>query len=63
MIGSTSKITIPEKPCDINQTQMDWLRLLTSSSSSKVEDHVCPINTRDQGCQLFLKPETIWKKY
>ena len=40
MIGSTSKITIPEKPCDINQTQMDWLRLLTSSSSSKVEDHV-----------------------
>ena len=33
MIRPTSKITIPY---GINQTQMDWLRLLTSSSSSKV---------------------------
>ena len=32
----TSKITIPEKPCGINQTQIDWLRLLTSSSTCKV---------------------------
>ena len=36
MTGPKCKITIPEKPCDINQTQMNWLRLLTSSSSSKV---------------------------
>ena len=26
----------PEKPCGINQTQMDWLRLLISSDSSEV---------------------------
>ena len=36
MIGATSKIIIPEKPCGINRTQVDCLRLLTSSSSSKV---------------------------
>ena len=36
MIGPTSKMTIPEKPFGINQTQMDWLRLLTSSESSEV---------------------------
>ena len=36
MIWPTSKITIPEKPCGISQTYMDWLRLLTSSNSSKV---------------------------
>ena len=27
---------IPEKPRGINQTQMDWLRFLTSSDSSEV---------------------------
>ena len=32
----TSKVTIPEKLCGINQIQMDWLRLPTSSGSSKV---------------------------
>ena len=37
MTGSTSKIRIPdEKPCGANQTKMDWLRLLTVSSLSKV---------------------------
>ena len=36
MIEPTSKITIPEKLCDINQSQVDQLRLLTSSSSSEV---------------------------
>ena len=36
MIEPPSKITIPEKRCGINQVQMDWLRLLISSISSKV---------------------------
>ena len=35
MIEPTSK-TIPEKLCDINQSQMDQLRLLTPSSSTEV---------------------------
>ena len=33
-IGLTLKIRIPEKHCGNNETTMDWLRLLTSSSSS-----------------------------
>ena len=36
MAGLTFKITIPEKLCGINQTQVDWLKLLTSSNSFKV---------------------------
>ena len=34
MVASTTKITITEKYCGLNQTQIDYLRLLTSSSSS-----------------------------
>lgn len=48
MIGTTSKLTIPEKNYGTDQTQMDWFRLLPSSSS-KVEDHIYPIQTHDWG--------------
>ena len=36
LVKPTSKMKIPEKLCGINQDQVDRLRLLTSSSSSKV---------------------------
>ena len=36
LVKPTSKMKIPEKLCGINQDQVDRLRLLTSSNSSKV---------------------------
>ena len=59
MIGPTSKITIPEKPCGINQTQMDRLRLLVSSSSSrfanlKINSIISRLMTRVLKCSQNL---------
>ena len=47
-IEPTSQITIPEKePCGINKSQIDWLRLMTSSSSSKADSlKIMPIPSR-----------------
>ena len=72
MIGSTSKITIiSEKPCGINQSQVGWLRLLTSTSSSKVANLKITSNLRLSyqkiGISIFntmiLSEITRWPSY
>ena len=61
MIGPTSKLRIPEKPCGINQTQIDRLRLLTLSTSSKVASlNIISISFRPR--LEFSKPKTAWNK-
>ena len=66
MIGPTFKITIPQKPCGINQTQMDWLRLLTSSDSSEGSCEVASLKNMSIPFRLttivLLKPDITWKK-
>ena len=61
MTGPTSKLRIPEKPCGINQTQIDRLRLLTLSTSSKVASlNIISISFRPR--LEFSKPKTAWNK-
>ena len=68
MIRPSFKVTINEKPFGINQTQMDGLRLLTSSNSSKVVSlKITSIPsrpmTRARNCSYrLLKPGIAWKK-
>ena len=49
MVGSTSKITISEKPCVISQTQIDFeiTEIIKLIESCQLEDHVYPIQTHD----------------
>ena len=61
MIGPTSKLRIPEKPCGINQTQIDRLRLLTLSTSSKVAS-LDIMSTLFRPRLEFSKPKTALNK-